>query len=161
MVANGIVMSKICYLIQLWGGCEEYLLNALQVLQNRAARAVTGKSWFTPTRLLLKQCKWLSVRQLLVYQTTLLTHKVQSSGKPSCLASRMSTAHPYSTRQATAGCIRYGEDILRTSTLTQNSFRYRAAKCYNSIPPDIRQVTSVPAFKKKVKQWVLDNVPIS
>ena len=124
MVANGIVMSKLCYLIQLWGGCEEYLLNALQVLQNRAARAVTGKSWFTPTRLLLKQCKWLSVRQLIVYQTTLLTHKVQSSGKPSCLASRMSTAHPYSTREATTGSIRYGEDFPGTSTLTQNSFRY-------------------------------------
>ena len=73
----------------------------------------------------------------------------------------MSTAHPYSTRQATKVSIRYGEDFPGTSTLTQNSFRYRAAKYYNSIPPDIRKVTSVPVFKRKVKQWVLDNVPIS
>ena len=41
MVANGIVVSKLCYLIQLWGGCEDYLLKPLQVLQNRAARLVT------------------------------------------------------------------------------------------------------------------------
>ena len=41
MVANGIVISKLCYLIQLWGGCEDYLLQSLQVLQNRAARIVT------------------------------------------------------------------------------------------------------------------------
>ena len=40
-VANGIFISKLCYLIQVWGGCPEYLLSALQVLQNRAARAVT------------------------------------------------------------------------------------------------------------------------
>ena len=39
MVANGIVISKLCYLIQLWGGCEDYLLKSLQVLQTRAARA--------------------------------------------------------------------------------------------------------------------------
>ena len=57
-VANGIFMSKLCYLIQLWGGTEDYLLHALQVIQNRAARAVTRMSWFTPTRVLLNKCKW-------------------------------------------------------------------------------------------------------
>ena len=44
MVANDIVMSKMCYLVQLWGGCEDYLLNALQVQLNKAARLVTGLS---------------------------------------------------------------------------------------------------------------------
>ena len=75
-VANGIFMSKLCYLIQLWGGAEGYLLHALQVIQNRAARAVTRMSWFTPTRVLLNKCKWLSVRQLVFYQTGLTTHKI-------------------------------------------------------------------------------------
>ena len=37
MVANGIFASKLCYLIQLWGGTEGYLIAGLQVLQNRAA----------------------------------------------------------------------------------------------------------------------------
>ena len=72
MVANGIFLSKLCYLIQLWGGADGYLLGRLQVLQNKAARAVTGKSWFTPTRRLLEECKWLSVRQLVFYQTVMI-----------------------------------------------------------------------------------------
>ena len=38
MVANGFVVSKVCYLIQLWGGTEGYLLNSLQVQLNRVAR---------------------------------------------------------------------------------------------------------------------------
>ena len=38
-VANGIFISKLCYLIELWGGCEKYLLTSLQVIENRAARA--------------------------------------------------------------------------------------------------------------------------
>ena len=37
VVANGVVMSKMVYLIQLWGGCESYLIRALQIQQNRAA----------------------------------------------------------------------------------------------------------------------------
>ena len=35
MVANGIVISKLVYLIQWWGGCSDYLITYLQVLQNR------------------------------------------------------------------------------------------------------------------------------
>ena len=76
MVANGIVISSLCYLIQLWGGCEGYLLNSLQVCMNRAARFVTGYSCFTSTRRLLTACKWLSVRQLVFYQTVIMTHKI-------------------------------------------------------------------------------------
>ena len=46
MVANVIVMSKVYYLIQLWGGCETYLIHSLQVQLNRAAsQALDGKLW--------------------------------------------------------------------------------------------------------------------
>ena len=47
MIANGIVMSYLSYLIPLYGGCPDYLLTALQTLQNRAARLVTKSSWCT------------------------------------------------------------------------------------------------------------------
>ena len=93
MVANGIFLSKLCYLIQLWGGTEAYLLSHLQKLQNRAARAVTGKSWFTPTRQLLKECKWLSVCQLVFYQIVLHVHKVVLNGKPHNIRKKFITEH--------------------------------------------------------------------
>ena len=41
MIANGLIMSKLVYLIPLWSGCEHYLLNSLQIIQNKAARVVT------------------------------------------------------------------------------------------------------------------------
>ena len=41
MLADGIFMSKLIYLIPLWGGCEKYLIRSLQVIQNKAARVVT------------------------------------------------------------------------------------------------------------------------
>ena len=45
MVANGIVISQLCYLIQLWGGCEGYLLNSLQIIMNRVC------DWVQPLHL--------------------------------------------------------------------------------------------------------------
>ena len=67
MAANGTFISALSYLIPLWGGAEGYLLRGLQVLQNRAARCVCKLSWFTPTRILLNKCNWLSIRQLVFY----------------------------------------------------------------------------------------------
>ena len=40
MLANGVVMSKLVYLITLWGGAQQYLLDTLQVQQLAAARTV-------------------------------------------------------------------------------------------------------------------------
>ena len=42
MIADGLVLSKLTYLITLWGGAQQYLLNALQVQQLSAARVVCG-----------------------------------------------------------------------------------------------------------------------
>ena len=82
MVANEIFISKLTYLIQVWGNCEKYLVKSLQVIQNRAARIVTGKTWWTPTRRLLKDCGWLSIKQLIFYQTAVQVHKILKSGRP-------------------------------------------------------------------------------
>ena len=159
-VANGVVISKLCYLIQLWGGAEAYLLKSLQVLQNRAARAVTGCSCFTSTKTLLQKCNWLSVQQLIFYQSVILAHKIVTTGSPYYLAQKMSTSHPYRTRQGSTGSIRFGENFSYKSTLAQNSFCYQATIKYNGIPAEIRASTSLPQFKSKLKKWVSNNIPI-
>ena len=35
MIGDGIFMSKLVYMIPLWGGCAKYLLQALQSLQSK------------------------------------------------------------------------------------------------------------------------------
>ena len=159
-VANGIVMSKLCYLIQLWGGSDGQLLRSLQVLQNRAARIVTGLGWFTPKRKLLKLCRWLSIKQLVFYHSVVLAHKIATTGSPLYIAAKMNTDHPRTTRQATSGCIRYGEQFSANQSLTQKSFCYRTTAQYNSIPASIRAVRNIPTFKVKLKKWVETNIPI-
>ena len=60
MIANGIFSSKLIFQISLWGGTEEYLLNSLQIVQNRAARFVTRRDRCTPGEELLRHCGCLS-----------------------------------------------------------------------------------------------------
>ena len=94
MIANGIFCSKLIFQICLWGGSEEYLLNALQIVQNKAARFVTRRSKYTPIVELLNQCGWLSVKQLVFYHGVILIYKTIKTTYPStCLTSSPWTFH--------------------------------------------------------------------
>ena len=137
------------------------MLTALQTVQNIAARSVTGLSWFTLARVLLNKFKWLSLKQLVLYQSIILAHKIASQRTPVSLKDTMNTAHPYRTRQASTGSIRFGENFSSADGRAQNSFCYRATKDYNIIPNKMRSIKSLPTFKSKLKQWILMKTSIA
>ena len=85
MVANGILISRIIYLIPLWSGTEDYLMKSLQIVQNKAARIVTRCGKRTPVRNLLKQCGWLSIAKLGVYHSLVLMFNILQSQCPKYL----------------------------------------------------------------------------
>lgn len=67
-VANGIIMSKISYGIELWGMAPNYLVAKLQSIQLEACRIINGRKsvgWSTTT--LLKSVNWLPEKK--PYQT--------------------------------------------------------------------------------------------
>ena len=146
MVANGLVMSKVCYLIQLWGGCEGYLLKALQVQVNKAARSVTGLSGFTSTKKLMQKCGWLTVKQLVQYQAIIMVHKTLHASRPLHMYSRLHSDYSYSTRQHSTGCIRLDHNYMCRGDLPKNSFRYRGAHYYNALSAQIRTVRNMNTF---------------
>ena len=99
MIGTGIFMSKLIYLMPLWGGCEDYLIRALQVVQNKAARSITKLNIFTPTKTLLKTCQWMSVRQLITYHSLVLLQKTLKMKVPVYLLSKVTAGgnFPYRT----------------------------------------------------------------
>ena len=151
MVANGIVMSKMCYLVQLWGGCEDYLLHALQVQLNKAARLVTGLSRFTSTRRLMDKCGWLTVKQLVRYHSISMVHKTVMTSRPIYMHSRLQTEHEhvYRTRSSTTGGIRLDQTYRHKTDLPMKSFRYRGAQSYNA-----RGKRNQQTFNIKLKKWI-------
>ena len=103
IIADGIFISKLIYLMPAWVGCEEYLVDVLQVCQNKAARLVKKLDRFTPTRVLLRQCGWLSVKQLMVYHSLVLLRKIFQNHKPEYLYQKITAGAPQrNTRQSLA-----------------------------------------------------------
>ena len=89
MIGSSLITSTLSYIIQVYSSCSEYLINALQVQQNNAARSITKLPFMTPTKILLNQCDWLSVRQMSIYFSLTLLHKVVHERTPKYLADRV------------------------------------------------------------------------
>ena len=159
MVANGIVISLLIYLIQLWGGSSEYLISFLQVLQNKAARIVTNLGWRTSVKTLLDQCGWMSVKQLSVYHTLLLTFKIKQERKPVYLDKKLSQDFNYKTRFAEGHAIRVNYNIKHDCM--EKSFIPRSVKTWNTLPAEIKGSENINIFKQQLKIWVKKNIPIT
>ena len=104
-------------------------------------------------RKLLKRVGWMSVRQLIFFHTVLQAHKTLTSGVPAPLHAALTTDQHYRTRSVARGNIKLEEGYKST-----NTFKYRAQVYYNSVPVDVK-AGSLATVKRKLKQWVLENVP--
>ena len=160
MIGTGIFMSKLIYLMPLWGGCEDYLVKALQVVQNKAARSITRLSIYTPTKMLLKTCQWISVRQLLVYHSLVMLQKTLKIKLPAYLDSRITLGgpFPYRTRHAANCTIR--QIPGNKKDLYRQGWCWRSIEVYNTLPDHIRLEEKLPSFKTKLRSWVEENVAI-
>ena len=155
-------MSKLTFMISLWSGCPEFLISALQVCQNKAARAVTKHGMSTPVQQLLKECGWRSVRQEMHYHTLMQVHKTLKYRNPAYIHSKLTGdgVYSYNTRRASTSSIRQGLAFKTGLVLCKDSFRWRGASWYEKLPWDIRKQEKIGTFKSKLNQWVKTNVPI-
>ena len=90
-VCTSLVTSKILYMIPLYCGCPDFLLNVLQTKQNEAMRIVTKKKWevlglrLTSTKQLLKECGYLSIKQMAYNYSVASVHKILVHCEPEYL----------------------------------------------------------------------------
>ena len=115
----------------------------------------------------LKECGWLSISQLGVYHTLLLVYKILQSQSPQYLYDKLSGTQgephyqtKYTRNIATRQLIKIGPDSAAESDLDSNSFKYRATRQWNDLPPELKQVKILSKFKSELRRWIQDNVPI-
>ena len=170
MIANGLYMSKLIYLMPLWVGCEDYLVNALQVNLNKVARLVTKLDIFTPTAVLMQQCGWMPVKHLMAYHSLVLLHKILQQRSPSYLYQKVTSGtQQYNTRQAaetTAALTAVGVtsqpsiDIPELE-LSRSSWCWTSVKWYRQLPPSLQAEKKLTKFKTGLKSWVSQNIDFS
>ena len=84
-ITEGIFTSVLTYCLPLFGGCDKFEMEAMQIMQNKAARLVTHSDLRTSRKTIFSQVEWMTVNQLVFYHSALSTFRVRQSQEPEYL----------------------------------------------------------------------------
>ena len=132
-----------------WGKCGASLIDKLQTLQNRAARAVSKVKFDeTDHEQVLKSLGWLNIRQLTDFDTASLMFKTSREKMPRQtqeLFTKCETIHQYNTRS-----VNYGKLILpkMRNLKGQRSFAFSGARFGIICQNILRELSQLDHFKK-------------
>ena len=118
-------------------------------MQNKAVRLVTHAPQRSSKREICNQLNWLTVHQLVFYHSALSTFRIRGSNEPEYLGTIL-------TRDNRVDRIIISNTNL---TLAKNSYCYRGAGQWNSLPDYIRRTRKIGQFKSQLKKWITLNVP--
>ena len=135
-LANGCIMSKIIYGIQVWGlHCRPFLLKKVQSVQLNTLKWVTGR-YNDSLRELLTATGWLSVYQLAFYHSLVLYWKVTFHGKPDRLVKRIDKSR----------------DTVARLQLTERTWSRTSERFFRCIENNLSGVTKISTAKKHLKK---------
>ena len=134
------------------------MINTLQVQQNTAARHITKLNNRTSTEVLLRQCGWLSVHQMVAYFSLVLLHKVLNQKKPEYLSQQMKfVTRTRETRNTDSLCL----ETRKCKTITaQRTFIPRTIDLLNSLPFALRANSDHASFKRSLREYVIINITV-
>jgi len=150
ILIHAFVSSRLDYCNVLFSGLPRKTLHTLQLVQNAAARILTGSRKFDHITPVLAALHWLPVEARADYKVLLLTYKAVNGAAPSYLCDLVK---PYAPVRALRS---QGTGLLCVPrvgkrTVGERAFAYRAPTLWNALPPEIRQAGSADVFKARLK----------
>ena len=144
-LVNGLVVSRLSYIISLWGNTTENFLKKAQICLNTGARFVLNCRKSTRVTDMMRDCNWLNVAELTEYHSTLQLWKVLRWETPRYLRDKFSIEEEMTVRT----------DLPRLR-LTRDAWRNETKERWNNLPYELRTETSIQKFKICLRRHLKD-----
>ena len=145
MLANGLFISKLLYLLPMWGGLPHRDAKTLQILMNKCARMVLGCGRKIRTRTLMLGCNWLYLRELVTFHSAVTMFKIVNIGTPVNIRNKL-TVSPDKRVCTTVARLK----------IVKSSFRWRSVEIWNDLPQHIINIDKLSTFKKTLRKFIID-----
>ena len=155
IIINALVFSKLFYCSSVWSNTTQANLDKLQAVQNFACRILCGAKKFNHITPLLKGLRWLPIRQQLYFRFAVLVFKCMTRCAPEYLTSKLVRRSVVSARN-TRNSELLDIPLFRTAS-GQRTFQYRATSLWNELQPVLKLSPSVTAFKRSLRQKLLND----
>jgi hypothetical protein len=155
LLCESLILSKLNYCDTIYGPClMRRTAKLVQRVQNACARFcffIPLRSHITPYLNASNTIKMEARRRL---HLASLLFEVINTGRPRYLYNKLSWTRDqsrYPKRMCTSIL-----SIARHRTMAfRGSFRYAASRCWNDLPPPVRELKTVQTFKKQLKKHML------
>ena len=138
IIINALVFSKLFYCCNVWSNTTEYNLNRIQAVQNFVARIISNTRKYDHISPILKEFKWLPVRQHLYYRHAIMAFKYMTGCAPDSLFSKY-IQRASITKRATRNSQMLQIPQYR-SAAGQRTFYFRTVKLWNSSDVTLHQM---------------------
>lgn len=152
-IYNSLVKPHLLYLIEIWGSAAKTRLKNLQIYQNKIIKTIFRYNFFKSTTKVYSESKLMTIRQLYIYNTCILIHKILSSSLHTNLSF---IRHNQTTKRVTRRASFLVLPKIRTN-YGRKMITYEGAQLYNKLPCNIKNITSFDIFKTKLGKHVIEN----
>jgi hypothetical protein len=153
-VVHSTVTSRLDYHNALLTNATAKDLHRLQLVQNNAARVVTGNRKYDHIQPVLFQLHWLPIRERITFKLLSFVHQsIHSSTAPEYLRDLFSVYQPKRTLRSSND--QWILSVKRTRCqYGAQSFPVHGAKLWNMLPKDLRSNDCAKTFRKHLKTYL-------
>ncbi|PME06503.1 hypothetical protein A8A06_07420 [Escherichia coli] len=154
-LVHAFITSSLDYCNSFLSGCSKSSLKSLQLIQNAAARVLTGTRKRDHISPILASLHWLPVKSRIEFKILLLTYKVLNNQAPSYLKDLIVPYFPIRALLSQSADLLVVPKVFK-SRMGGRAFSYQAPLLWNQLPVCIQETDTLSTFKIRLQTFLFD-----